>query len=247
MVNILAVSVAQMDAATAKLVDAAMAEAFRDATVITVAHRLPALLETCDRVAVMSEGRVVEEGRPRCGFSFCAAAAAAVADAALFARGWVIWQNVPRRFCCVAGRWLLSFLLCFSSVVQTVILAKLSPANLRFPCGHFRQRKQRHRLLRLNLVHRVACKRYSIFRLFFSYPWAKVRCLSVIFASQRSCRGQHESVQRALARTRRRSDMTAGSGERYCCSLSHPIRRWRPDANTPCLARVCFMLPSLGM
>ena len=56
----------QMDAATAKLVDAAMAEAFRDATVITVAHKLPALLESCDRVAVMSEGRVVEEGRPRC-------------------------------------------------------------------------------------------------------------------------------------------------------------------------------------
>lgn len=54
-----------MDAATATLVDAAMSEAFRDATVITVAHRLPALLQTCDRVAVMSEGRVVEEGRPR--------------------------------------------------------------------------------------------------------------------------------------------------------------------------------------
>lgn len=59
-----------MDAATAKLVDAAMAEAFRDATVITVAHRLPAVLETCDRVVVMSEGRVVEEGRPRCEVVF---------------------------------------------------------------------------------------------------------------------------------------------------------------------------------
>lgn len=54
-----------MDAASAKTVDAAIAEAFRDATVLTVAHRLPALLQTCDRVAVMSEGRVVEQGRPK--------------------------------------------------------------------------------------------------------------------------------------------------------------------------------------
>lgn len=54
-----------MDAATAALLDAAMAEAFRDATVLTVAHRLPVVLESCDRVAVMSDGRVVEEGRPR--------------------------------------------------------------------------------------------------------------------------------------------------------------------------------------
>lgn len=72
-----------MDAATAKLVDAAMAEAFRDATVIAVAHRLPALLETCDRVAVMSEGRVVEEGRPRCGFPLSVALAAAAAAVAV--------------------------------------------------------------------------------------------------------------------------------------------------------------------
>ena len=56
-----------MDGATAALLDAAMAEAFRDATVLTVAHRLPVVLETCDRVAVMSNGRVAEEGRPRWG------------------------------------------------------------------------------------------------------------------------------------------------------------------------------------
>lgn len=54
-----------MDERTAKLVDRAMAEAFQDATVLTVAHRLPPVLESCDKVAVMSEGRVVEQGRPR--------------------------------------------------------------------------------------------------------------------------------------------------------------------------------------
>lgn len=56
-----------MDAATAEMVDAAMAEAFEDATVLSVAHRLPSVMRHCDRVVVMSEGRVVEEGRPRCG------------------------------------------------------------------------------------------------------------------------------------------------------------------------------------
>lgn len=55
-----------MDAATAEMVDGTMAEAFRDATVITVAHRLASVMKICDRVAVMSEGRVVERGRPRC-------------------------------------------------------------------------------------------------------------------------------------------------------------------------------------
>ncbi|CAM9604685.1 unnamed protein product, partial [Hapterophycus canaliculatus] len=55
----------RMDAATAKLVDAAMLEAFRDATVLTVAHRLPAVLTSCDRVVVMSEGIIIEEGAPR--------------------------------------------------------------------------------------------------------------------------------------------------------------------------------------
>lgn len=64
-VKILTVLISQMDAATAKVVDAAMSEAFRDATVITIAHRLPAVLKTCDKVVVLSEGRVVEEGRPR--------------------------------------------------------------------------------------------------------------------------------------------------------------------------------------
>lgn len=56
-----------MDAATAEMVDAAMADVFKDATVLSVAHRLPSVMRHCDRVAVMSEGRVVEQGRPRCG------------------------------------------------------------------------------------------------------------------------------------------------------------------------------------
>lgn len=54
-----------MDEATAEMVDAAMSEAFQDATVISVAHRLPSVMQHCDRVAVMSEGHVVEQGRPR--------------------------------------------------------------------------------------------------------------------------------------------------------------------------------------
>lgn len=49
-----------------------MAEAFADATVLSVAHRLPSVVRHCDRVAVMSEGRVVEEGRPRCGINLFA-------------------------------------------------------------------------------------------------------------------------------------------------------------------------------
>ncbi|CAM9097728.1 unnamed protein product [Laminaria digitata] len=55
----------RMDAATADMVDTAMAEAFEDATVLSVAHRLPSVMRHCDRVVVMSEGRVVEQGRPR--------------------------------------------------------------------------------------------------------------------------------------------------------------------------------------
>ena len=58
----------QMDATTARFVDSAMAEAFRDATVLAVAHRLPTVLTSCDRVVVMSEGIVVEQGNPRCHF-----------------------------------------------------------------------------------------------------------------------------------------------------------------------------------
>lgn len=56
-----------MDASTAEMVDVAMAAAFEDATVLSVAHRLPSVMRHCDRVVVMSEGYVVEEGRPRCG------------------------------------------------------------------------------------------------------------------------------------------------------------------------------------
>lgn len=54
-----------MDAATAEAVDATMMEAFGEATVLTVAHRLSSVVKHCDRVAVMSEGQIVEEGVPR--------------------------------------------------------------------------------------------------------------------------------------------------------------------------------------
>lgn len=55
----------QMDAGTAKLVDATMAEAFQGCTVISVAHRLATVVKYCDRVAVMSDGRIIEQGLPR--------------------------------------------------------------------------------------------------------------------------------------------------------------------------------------
>ena len=54
-----------MDATVAEMVDATMAEVFQDATVLTVAHRLPLVVEKCDRVVVMSEGRLIEDGNPR--------------------------------------------------------------------------------------------------------------------------------------------------------------------------------------
>lgn len=54
-----------MDAATAELVDRTMTEVFQDATVLTVAHRLSSVVENCNRVVVISEGQLVEEGHPR--------------------------------------------------------------------------------------------------------------------------------------------------------------------------------------
>lgn len=56
----------QMDQVTAQLVDATMADAFRESTVMAVAHRLSSVMQHCDRVLVMSDGRIIEDGDPRC-------------------------------------------------------------------------------------------------------------------------------------------------------------------------------------
>lgn len=54
-----------MDAGTADAVDAIMGDVFRGSTVVTVAHRLSSVVKNCDRVAVMSDGVIVELGNPR--------------------------------------------------------------------------------------------------------------------------------------------------------------------------------------
>ncbi len=55
---------ASLDPATDALVRRTVAYAFRDATVLMVAHRIPPVVELCSRVVVLSEGRIVEEGPP---------------------------------------------------------------------------------------------------------------------------------------------------------------------------------------
>jgi ABC-type multidrug transport system fused ATPase/permease subunit len=56
---------ANLDVASDAIMRRTIAEVFRHATVITVAHRLSTLVELCTRVIVMAEGRVVEMGEPR--------------------------------------------------------------------------------------------------------------------------------------------------------------------------------------
>ncbi|CAN0108336.1 unnamed protein product, partial [Sphacelaria rigidula] len=54
-----------MDATTAEVIDTTVFKAFRDSTVVAVAHRLDSVVKHCDSVAVMSEGKIVERGIPR--------------------------------------------------------------------------------------------------------------------------------------------------------------------------------------
>jgi len=56
---------ASLDVATDALIRRTLAEAFKDATVLTIAHRMSTVLELCERVVVLSDGRVVEEGDPQ--------------------------------------------------------------------------------------------------------------------------------------------------------------------------------------
>lgn len=56
---------ASLDVATDALLRRTLANAFKHATVITIAHRMSTILELCERVVVLSEGRVVEEGDPQ--------------------------------------------------------------------------------------------------------------------------------------------------------------------------------------
>lgn len=52
-----------IDVATDRLVQRVIREEFRDATIISVAHRLDTILDF-DRIALLSEGRLVEFDRP---------------------------------------------------------------------------------------------------------------------------------------------------------------------------------------
>jgi ABC-type multidrug transport system fused ATPase/permease subunit len=56
---------ASLDSVTDKIVRRTIGAAFRDSTLIVIAHRMSSVLELCTRAIVLSEGRVVEEGDPR--------------------------------------------------------------------------------------------------------------------------------------------------------------------------------------
>lgn len=54
-----------MDSRTAELVEGTMAEAFRESSVLMVAHRLSMVMHNCKKVIVMGKGQVQEVGHPR--------------------------------------------------------------------------------------------------------------------------------------------------------------------------------------
>ncbi|TFJ86038.1 hypothetical protein NSK_002858 [Nannochloropsis salina CCMP1776] len=56
---------ASLDMTTDALMRRTLARAFKHATVITIAHRMSTVLDLCDRVLVLSEGKVVEDGNPQ--------------------------------------------------------------------------------------------------------------------------------------------------------------------------------------
>ena len=64
LVLVLDEATAAVDPETDALIRRTVREEFADCTVLTVAHRLDTILD-CDRVAVVAEGRVAEEGAPR--------------------------------------------------------------------------------------------------------------------------------------------------------------------------------------
>ena len=64
LVLVLDEATAAVDPETDALIRRTVREEFADCTVLTVAHRLDTILD-CDRVALMAEGRVAEEGAPR--------------------------------------------------------------------------------------------------------------------------------------------------------------------------------------
>lgn len=56
---------ASLDMTTDALMRRTLARAFKHATMITIAHRMSTVLDLCDRVLVLSEGKVVEDGNPQ--------------------------------------------------------------------------------------------------------------------------------------------------------------------------------------
>ena len=64
LVLVLDEATAAVDPETDALIRRTVREEFAECTVLTVAHRLDTILD-CDRVAVVAEGRVAEEGAPR--------------------------------------------------------------------------------------------------------------------------------------------------------------------------------------
>ncbi|CAG2177069.1 unnamed protein product [Oppiella nova] len=56
-------AMAHVDGETQNIIHNTVRNAFKDCTVITIAHRL-ATVQDCDRVMVMSDGKIVEFDKP---------------------------------------------------------------------------------------------------------------------------------------------------------------------------------------
>ena len=72
---------ASVDGATDAFIQATVREAFRDTTIIEVAHRLETLMDA-DRILVLARGRVAEAGAPAALLARQGGALAALVDAA---------------------------------------------------------------------------------------------------------------------------------------------------------------------
>lgn len=87
----------QMDATTAELIDATVFNAFRNSTIVAVAHRLSSVIKHCDSVAVMSEGKITERGSSRLAVGACCRTNEQPNVGSYFTLGLPLLIGYPRR------------------------------------------------------------------------------------------------------------------------------------------------------